>query len=72
MTFDESNAKITTELTGRTIDHVVRNGLELEIHCTCGHVVVLAATVDHHIVHKRTDVSVIVPGVSMMAAANSI
>lgn len=68
-TFDEANARLTNELTGRTIDHVIRNGLDLEIVCTDGHVVVIAATVDHHIVHKRTDVRVMLHGVSVFGEA---
>lgn len=67
MTFDEANARITEQLVGRTVDHVLRKGLEIEIVCTDGHVVVLAATKDYHIVHKRTDVRIVLPSVPVFS-----
>lgn len=64
-TFEEANAKITNELVGRTIEYVYRDGLDLVIRTTCSHEVRLAATVDHHIVHKKTDVRIMLTGVDM-------
>jgi hypothetical protein len=64
MTFDESFAKITTEFTGRTIDHVVRNGKVLEFHTTCGHVIKLQSDNNHDIHYSGTAVSIAVPGLS--------
>ena len=71
-TFDEANARITEELTGRTIDHVIRNGLELELVCVDGHVVVIQATIEGHIVHKKTDVRVTLQGVDMFPLAGRL
>jgi hypothetical protein len=58
MTFDESNARITNELTGRTIDHVVRNGKALELHTACGHCVKLQSDVNHDIHFAGTSVHI--------------
>lgn len=69
MTFDESNARITEALTGRTISHIVRNGLDIELYCDGGHVVVLASDVNHNICYKRTDVRIMLEGVSMLSQA---
>lgn len=56
MIFDESDAKITELMTGRTIDHVIRNGKELEFVCNDGHICVIQADVDGDIHLKRVDV----------------
>lgn len=61
MTFDESNAHITEQLCGRTIEHVVRVGKVLEFHTTCGHVVKLQACENHDIHFVGTDVRIILP-----------
>ncbi len=68
-TFDEANARLTEQLCGRVIQYVYREGLDLVFVTMCGHEVRIAATVDHHIVHKRTDVKVMLQGVSMLAEA---
>lgn len=65
MTFDESHAKITTELAGRTVDYVGRSGKELEIHTTCGHCIKLQADVNGDIHYKGTSVSILLPGVNI-------
>lgn len=59
MTFDESHAKITEELTGRSVDHVVRNGKVLELHTQCGHVIKLQADDKHDIHYAGTAVSIV-------------
>lgn len=72
MTFDESNAHLTQELAGRRIDYIVRKGKELIFVCTCGHQVVLQADVNGDIHFKRTDVSIVLPGVEMFSEAGKI
>ena len=62
MIFDESNGRLTTELCGRTVEYVTRQGLELTLHMTGGHEVVLAADVDFNIQHKKTDVKIQIIG----------
>jgi len=59
MTFDESNSKITEEMTGRTIDHIVRNGKVLEFHTACGHCIKLQADDKHDIHYLGTSVSIV-------------
>ena len=58
MNFDESNAKITEHLTGKVIDHVVRNGKELEFHTACGHCIKLQSDINHDIHFKGQSVSI--------------
>ena len=63
MTFDESNSKITEHLTGRTIDHVIRNGKVIELHTTCGHCIKLQSDVNHDIHFVGQSVSIMLdPG----------
>ena len=59
MNFDEANARITTELAGRTVDWVERNGKEIDIVCTCGHVITLQADVKGDIHYKKTGVRIV-------------
>ena len=66
---DESNGRLTQELVGRTIDHVVRKGLQLELVTECGHRVVIQADTNYNIHHIKTDVAVVVPGVTMKSIA---
>ena len=68
-TFNEANAKLTNELTGRTIDHVIRNGKEIEMVCNDGHVVVIQADIHGDIHHKQTNVKVILPTLSLFGKA---
>ncbi len=72
MTFDESNAMLTEQLTGRTIDHIVRKGKELEFICNDGHVVILQADINGDICYKKTDVRIMLPGVNMFSDAGRI
>jgi len=72
MTFDESNARITQELTGREFDHFYRKGKEFHIVCTDGHSVVLQADVNGEIHYLRTDVTIMLTGVEFMADAGKI
>jgi hypothetical protein len=65
MTFDESNGKITTEFTNRTIDHVVRNGKVLEFHTTCGHCIKLQSDDNHDIHFAGTSVSIAIEGLDL-------
>jgi len=65
--FDEANARLTNELTGRTIEYIFRQGKELLIQTTDGHTVVLQVDVDGNIQHKRTDATVVIPGVRLFA-----
>lgn len=69
LTFDEANAQITEAMTGRTVEYVERVGKELHFCMTDGHVVVVQATVDGHIVRKRVDVRIVVPAVEVHSAA---
>lgn len=62
MTYDESNGKLTTELTGRTIEHVERKGKEIVICTTCGHRITLQADVNGDIHYKSTGVSIALEG----------
>lgn len=66
ITYDESNAAITEQLCGRTIESVVRNGLILEFRTVCGHVVKLQADVNGDIHFRGTDVSIMLPDVTSM------
>jgi len=66
MTFDESFAKITTEFTGRTIDHVIRNGKTLEFHTTCGHCIKLRPDDKGDIHYEGTSVHIVLDPLSMM------
>lgn len=66
-TYNESNAQLTNALCGRTIDHIVRAGKELEIVCTDGHVVVIQADINGDIHHKKTDVRVMLPPLSAIS-----
>ena len=72
MTYDESNSKITEFLTGRTIEHVIRNGKVLEFHCSCGHIVKLQADLNHDIHFVGQSVHVVLPKISMEAIAGSL
>lgn len=65
MTFDESNAKITEHLTGKTIDYVVRNGKVLELYTTCGHCVMLQADTKHDIHFKGQSANIILSPLSI-------
>lgn len=65
MTYDESNGKITTEFTNRTIDHVVRNGKVLEFHTTCGHCIKLQSDDNHDIHFSGTSVSIAIEGLDL-------
>jgi hypothetical protein len=65
MTFDESFAHITTEFTGRTVDHVVRNGKTLEFHTTCGHCIKLKADDKHDIHYEGTSVSIMLDSIGV-------
>lgn len=69
-TFNESNARLTDQLAGRTIDHLVRNGKEIEIICTDGHTVVIQADVNGDIHYKRTDVRIVLPSLSAVGQAH--
>lgn len=67
MTFDESNARITESLTGRTIDRVERHGNELRLCTTCGHEIKLQADTSGDIHFKGCGVRIIIPDLSMGA-----
>lgn len=58
MTIDENEAYITNELSGRTIEMVIRNGKILELQCTDGHVIKLQADVNGDIRYHSTGVRV--------------
>ena len=70
--FDESLAKITNELTGRTVEYVYYDKLDLVIRTICGHEIRLAATTTYMIAHKRTDVRIALPGVDMFSKAGRV
>lgn len=72
MQMNEANARITEQLTGRTIDHVIRNGKDIELVCMDGHVVVLAVDTQGNIQHKKTDVRIVLPGVTMNGVAGRV
>ena len=67
MTFDESNSRITEALTGRTIDHVFRQGKELILNTTCGHEIRLQADVNGDIHFKGCGVKIKLESLSMGA-----
>lgn len=69
MTFDESNGQITTELTGRTIDHVIRNGSVLELHTTDGHCVKLQADDKYDIHYAGTGVHIVLDSLELFGQA---
>ena len=68
MTYDESNGKLTTELTGRTIDYVERQGKEIRLCMTCGHQITLQVDVNGDIMYKSTGVSIMIDPLAMGAA----
>lgn len=72
MTFNESNAKITESFTGRTIDHVVRNGKILEFHTTCGHCIKLQSDVNHDIHFGGQDVRIVLDAIQMGVAQGQL
>ena len=65
MIFDEANAVITEKLTGRTIQHVVRNGKVLEIYTDDGHIIQLQADVDGDIHYKGMSVKITLEGLDV-------
>jgi len=69
---DVTDSKITDQLSGRTIDHVIRNGKQLEFVTTDGHVVVLQSDINYNIQHFKTDVRIVLPGVSMFGEAGKL
>jgi len=70
--FDEANARLTQQLCGRTIEYIFRKGKEIVIQTTDGHSVVIQADINGDIQHKRTDVGVVIPGVSVFGQANKV
>lgn len=72
MTYDESNAQLTMGLCGRTIDHIIRAGKELEFVCTDGHSIVIQADVHGDIHFKRRDVKIFLPGMSFDSHAGRL
>lgn len=72
MKFDESNARITSALTNRTIDHVLRVGNKLEMVCTDGHVITLFTDANGDIQLLKVGVRIELPGVSMFPKAGVI
>ena len=72
MTFDESNAKITEQLAGKTIEYVVRNGKMLEFYTTDGHVVRLQADVKGDIHYRNTGVRIMLPPISADGTAGRL
>lgn len=62
MTYDESEGRLTTELTGRTIEHVEREGKEIHICTSCGHKITLQADVNGDIRYKSTGVNIQLEG----------
>jgi hypothetical protein len=66
---DESNAILTQQLAGRRIDYLFRKNKELHIVCTDGHTVVLQTDINGEIQFKKTDVKILMPGVSMFGDA---
>ena len=69
MTFDESNGLITTELTGREVDHVIRNGKVLELHTKDGHCIKLQSDDKHDIHYAGTSVNIILDSLSVFGEA---
>jgi uncharacterized protein YPO0396 len=72
VTLDEAFARITNELSGRTFEACWYDGLDLVIRTECGHEVHLAATTEHVIMHKKTDVCLTLDGVSMFCEAGKL
>jgi hypothetical protein len=66
MIYDNSDSRITDQLSGRTIDHVIRSGKQIELVCADGHVIILQADIDGDIHHRKTDVRITLPNVSML------
>lgn len=66
MTFDESNARITSAFTGRTIEYVFRKGKELVFHTSCGHEISIQADVNGDIHFRRQGVRIVLPGVDAL------
>lgn len=64
MTYDESNARLTECLTGRTVDHLYRKGNELHIVTSDGHDIGLKSDVNHHIHYAGMGVKILLDGVS--------
>lgn len=67
MTYDESNAKITELLAGRTVDCVMRKGKELVIALDNGCEVTLQSDVNGDIHYKRHETRIQLSGVGIGA-----
>ena len=59
MTYDESEGRLTTELTGRIIEHVEREGKEVHLCTSCGHKITLQVDVNGDIRYKSTGVNIL-------------
>ena len=69
---DESDARITNALAGKTFDHIERQGLELHIVTTCGHKITLASDTNYNIHMKKMGVTVMLPRVSLNGIAGKL
>lgn len=72
ITYIDTHSRITDALSGRTVDYALYKGKELHIVCKDSHIVVLQADVNGDIQHKKTDVSIVLPGVEMFGKAQQI
>ena len=72
MTYDESNARLTEALTGRTIEYLYREGKMLHIVTTDGHDIALQSDVNHDIHFKSMGVKIYVNGVSFSGIADEL
>lgn len=72
MTFDESNALITQELSGKTIDYVTRLNKELEIHLTSGATIRLKSDINHDIHFMGKDVKIFIPKINKSCLSTNV
>jgi len=72
MRYNEANAYLTNELTGRTIHSVERKGKEITFVCSDGHAVTIQADVNGDIHYKSTGVRVQLPGFSVVGGVGTL
>lgn len=65
LTFDESNAKLTELMCGRTVDCILRKGLEIIFVFTDGMHVTIASDNKYTIHYKKHETRIYLKGVGM-------
>lgn len=72
LTFDESNARLTDIMTGRTIDRIYRKGKDLIFVFTDNIEVTIASDVNHDIHYKNHETRIYLQGIGMGAVQGNL